>query len=59
MVILRAMVLRKLGNQKEEMKEILDVIATGTRSETTREMPSEGESVTRSDFWAVAEAPLS
>jgi hypothetical protein len=36
-----------------------DVQATATHGETKREMPSDGESVTRSDFWVVAEAPLS
>jgi len=52
------MVLRKLGNQKEVMKETLDVLATGTPNETKRKMPSEGGLVTRSDFWVVAEVPL-
>lgn len=47
-----------LGNQ-EVMKETLDVLATGTLSETKREIPSEGEVVTRSGFWVVAEVPLS
>lgn len=58
MMVLRAMVLRKLGNQKEVMKETLDVLATGTPNETKRKMPSEGGLVTRSDFWVVAEVPL-
>jgi hypothetical protein len=58
-MVLHAMMLRKLGNRREEMKETLGVQATGTQSETKREIPSEGESVTRSDFWVVAGAPLS